>query len=344
MKKVIDIFLKAMVIKIVNKFLICLMIITSFSTFSQRFSIDLNSKMMYADSTRRAKPFSKNPYVIRFKNRYLMYSSVLPVIGSEAREIEITESYDLKHWRNVGFLNIQEPYERNGISAPCALVIKDKVHLFYQTYGNGKNDAICHAVSDDGITSFKRNPTNPIFKPDGSWNCGRAIDAEVFLYQGKYFMYYATRDPNFKIQFQGVATAPIHTNFNREDWTHVSKEEPILKPELDWEGDCIEAASIIQRNGMLYMFYAGAYDNYPQQIGVATSQDGISWKRLFQEPFLRNGKLGEWNQSESGHPDIFDDGDKTYLFYQGNKDQGNTWWISNVEVKWNKNGPFLPKN
>jgi hypothetical protein len=51
-------------------------------------------KMMYADSSRTGEPFSKNPYVIRFKGRYLMYSSVLPVKGSQSREIEITESFD----------------------------------------------------------------------------------------------------------------------------------------------------------------------------------------------------------------------------------------------------------
>ena len=318
-----------------------LLIIGLLTVFGQNKTQISKQKMMYADSTRRGKPFSKNPFVIHLGGRYLMYSSILPVKGSDAREIEITESKDLINWKNVGYLKIKEPYEKNGISAPCVLVIKGKVHIFYQTYGNGKNDAICHAVSDDGITNFKRNPTNPIFRPDGAWNCGRAIDAEVFHYKGKYFMYFATRDPQFKIQLQGVAVAPENTNFNREDWTHLSKDGPILKPELPWEGECIEAASIIERNNMLYMFYAGAYDNAPQQIGVATSKDGFKWERLYNEPFLRNGQPGEWNYSESGHPNIFDDGNKTYLFYQGNKDKGNTWWISNVEVFWNEKGPYL---
>jgi hypothetical protein len=298
-------------------------------------------KMMYADTTRRGKPWSKNPFVLRLGGRYLMYSSILPVPGSDAREIEITESHNLIHWKNVGYIRVQEPYEKNGISAPCALIKDGKVHLFYQTYGNGTNDAICHAVSDDGITGFKRNPSNPIFRPDGAWNCGRAIDAEVFLHEGKYLMYYATRDPGYKIQMQGVAATPANTSFNRDEWTHLSKDGPILKPELPWEGECIEAASIIRRNGMLYMFYAGSYDNTPQQIGAATSRDGVKWTRLFNEPFLRNGKPGEWNSSESGHPGIFDDGGRSFLFFQGNPDNGRTWFISNVEVFWNEKGPFL---
>lgn len=298
-------------------------------------------QMMYADSSRHGIPFSKNPHVIRFEGRYLMYSSVLPVKGSEAREIEITASKDLVHWKNVGFLRIQEEYEKNGISAPGVLVINGQVHIFYQTYGNGVNDAICHAVSDDGITNFRRNPTNPVFKPDGDWNCGRAIDAEVYFYKNRYFLYYATRDPKFRIQLQGVAAAPANTNFNRDQWTHISKDGPILKPELPWEGECIEAASIIERNGKLYMFYAGGYNNWPQQIGVAESKNGIQWARLSDKPFLANGRQGEWNSSESGHPHIFDDGKRTFLFYQGNNDNGKTWWISNIEVFWNSNGPWL---
>jgi hypothetical protein len=45
-----------------------------------------------------------------------MYSSVLPVLGSEAREIEIIVSLDLKHWKNVGLLRVREEYEKNDIS------------------------------------------------------------------------------------------------------------------------------------------------------------------------------------------------------------------------------------
>ena len=87
-------------------------------------------------------------------------------------------------------------------------MIDGKVHLFYQTYGNGKNDAICHAISSDGI-SFTRDATNPVFHPEGPWTCGRAIDAEVIKFKGKYYLYYATRDPGYKIQMQGVAMAPV---------------------------------------------------------------------------------------------------------------------------------------
>ena len=299
--------------------------------------------MHYGDTSRTGKPFGKDPHVVRFNGRYLMYFT-LPKGKTPPQNvlgIGIAESYDLVTWRKVGEITPEADYESKGIAAPGALVRDGKVHLFYQTYGNREKDAICHAVSEDGI-HFRRNPTNPIFSPTGEWNCGRAIDAEVAYYKGQYLLYFATRDKDYKVQMQGVATAPASTNFNREDWTQAC-DEPILKPELAWEKKCIEAASVIRRRGRLVMFYAGAYNNEPQQIGVAVSKDGLHWRRLSDKPFLTNGAPDEWNARESGHPHIFlDDDGRTYLFFQGNNKPGE-WFLSNVEVFWRGWKPYLKK-
>ena len=143
-------------------------------------------------------------------------------------------------------------YEAKGLCAPGALVRNDTIHLFYQTYGNDKKDAICHAWSVDGV-NFTRNATNPIFAPKaGDWNCGRASDAEVIFAKGKYFLYYATRTPDYVKQIVGVATAPAGTNFNRETWTEAC-DRAILVPEWPWEETCIEAPSVVEMNGTLYM-------------------------------------------------------------------------------------------
>lgn len=171
-----------------------------------------------------------------------MYHSIPPMKGEpdSGWNIGIAESKDLMNWTKVGEITPapEADYEKKGLCAPGALVKDGKVHLFYQTYGNGKKDAICHAISDDGI-HFRRNPTNPIFHPAGDWTCGRAIDAEVCEFKGRYFLYFATRDKNYDIQMQGVAVAPGNTNFNREDWVQVT-DSSILYPVYPWEGKCIE--------------------------------------------------------------------------------------------------------
>jgi hypothetical protein len=140
---------------------------------------------------------------------------------------------------------------------------------------------------------------------------------------------------------QGVASAPIDSDFGRNCWTQRC-DAPILEPELPWERECIEAASVCRHSGQLYMFYAGAYNNQPQQIGVAVSDDGIAWRRMSNQPLLPNGQPGEWNSSESGHPGVFvDDDGETYLFFQGNNDRGKSWFLSMMKVEWEEAGPYL---
>ena len=292
--------------------------------------------MMFADTTRVGVPFAKDPHVVDFGGRYLMYYSVPPRAGvaGDGWAIGIAESADLTDWKKIGEILPAAPYERNGLCAPCAIVRNDTVNLFYQTYGNGPKDAICHAFSTDGV-NFTRNASNPVFSPTGDWNSGRAIDAEVAMFNGEYYLYFATRTPDSVIQQLGVAKAPASTTFSRGEWQQACTRS-ILAPVLDWEGECIEAPSVIERGGRLYMFYAGAYNNWPQQIGVAVSDNGVDWHRVSDTPFLAVGAKGEWNSSESGHPHIFNDikNGRTYLFYQGNDTGGRTWLLSNREVLW----------
>lgn len=299
--------------------------------------------MRFADSSRNGRPFAKDPSVIRHGGRYLMYYSMAPSTDESLPKgwaASIAESRDLTSWTKVGELLPAEEYERNGLCAAGAVVLDGKVHLFYQTYGNGPRDAICHAVSEDGLR-FVRDPSNPVFRPTGEWTSGRAIDAEAFPFDGRLLLYFATRDKAMKRQMVGVAGADLRSGFGREAWTQLV-DGPVLAPELPWERDCIEAPSVCRRGDTLFLFYAGSYNNEPQQIGVATSTDGVRWTRLSQEPFLANGRPGEWNSSESGHPGVFVDEDgETHLFYQGNNDGGRTWFLSRARLAWRDGRPCL---
>lgn len=297
--------------------------------------------MMYGDTSRGGTPFAKDPAVVRHGDRYLLYYSVKPGRGVKGWRIGIAESGDLVTWRKVSELDVSAPCEANGFCAPGAAILNGRVHLFYQTYGNRRKDAICHTWSEDGIT-FTRNPANPVFSPTGDWHCGRAIDADVIAHEGCLLLYYATRDPDFRVQMQGVASAPLESDFGPQSWTQHDLDGPILKPELPWEKQCIEAAALCRHDDRLYMFYAGGYNNDPQQVGCAVSDDGIHWERLSDTPILPNGGPDDWNASESGHPFAFTDEDGTvHLFYQGNRDNGKSWYLSRVQIGWENGRPVV---
>lgn len=300
--------------------------------------------MLFTDKSGsgQGQGFAKDPAVIRFKGKYFLYYSlfVFDRDGREVLGIGIASSDDMENWDKVGEFPRTQACEKNGVGAPAAVVLDGKVHLFYQTYGNMEKDALCHAVSSDGV-SFNKDESNPVFSPSATWCCGRAIDADVCVFQDHLFLYFATRDHRMKIQKLGVACAPLRSDFSKNAWKECAAQS-VLSPEYKWEGECIEAPAAIEHGGKVWLFYGGNYNCMPQQIGLAVSDDGVFFRKLSQEPFLRNGSQGSWNASESGHPYVFrDDDGRVWLFYQGSPDGGKTWYISKAQLDFSGTQPKL---
>jgi hypothetical protein len=249
--------------------------------------------------------------------------------------IGVAESDDLNSWNFITELPQFGSADALGRAAPGVVVIDGAVHLFAQTYGNGAADALFHAVSHDGVDFLSAAGGNPVFSPAGRWSCGRAIDADVVVFRDRLILGYATRDTSMSTQMVGFASAPIGSDFSRDSWTDLSIDGPAIAPELEWEGQCIEAPALCVRDGRLVVFYAGGYNNDPQQIGVAASDDGVVWTRLSDQPLVRNGHAGSWNSSESGHPGLLKTPDgASHLFFQGNDDNGHTWRIAAAQLSW----------
>lgn len=282
--------------------------------------------------------FAKDPAVIRLGDTYFMYYTTYP----NARELEeganlmigMAKSTDMENWEIFGTMPLEQPCEKVGLAAPAAIVLDGVVHLFYQAHALSRNDAICHATSTDGM-NFVKDPSNPVFRPTDDWCCGRAIDADVCIFGDYLYMYFATRDHAFQIQKVGGARARLDSGFSRGDWEQLTNQV-ILHPEMDWEMCCIEAPATVVEDGKIYMFYAGAFNCSPQQIGCAVSEDGVLFRRVSNRPLLGPGPEGSWNHCESGHPYVFrDDDGRIHLFYQGSPDMGKNWYLSHglIEIE-----------
>ncbi len=257
--------------------------------------------MLYTDSS-RGRSFAKDPAVVWYAGRYLMYYSI-PAYGDgrpgDGLAIGIAESQDLEAWRRIGEIAPQADYEKNGLCAPGALVHDGRLHLFYQMYGNGPRDAICHAVSDDGL-HFVRNATNPIIRPSGAWNCGRAIDADVVVDGERLLLYWATRDPAMRVQMLGVSGAPLGSAFGRDDWVQLC-EGSILAPELAWEqGSALRRRPCAGTMAGSTCSTAERTTACRSRSGCAVSDDGVLWKRLSAEPFQPNGPAGSLERLRVG--------------------------------------------
>ena len=309
--------------------------------FNKR-NIEMEVKMLYTTITeqkRYRQSFAKDPAVVRLKDTYYLYYSIY-LEDEQKFSIGIAKSSDMETWEFIGDFPLTQECEKNGACAPGAYVENGIVHLFYQTYGNWQKDSICHATSKDGV-HFEKDESNPIFRPTNDWCVGRAIDADVVAFKDKLFLYFATRDYEMKIQQIGVATATLNGNYAKSQWTQAVNKS-IVYPEEAWEGECIEAPATIVHDNKVYLFYGGAYNCSPQQIGYAVSEDGIHFEKPEKVPFIPCGKKGEWNESESGHPYLFQDDDgKTYIFYQGSPDMGKSWYLSKYQTAFKEGKPYI---
>ena len=300
---------------------------------------------MLFTNTRGGFDYAKDPAVVAFGGRYYLYFTAAVTPEEKAAGLSITVgiavSDDMENWEFIGTLPITQECEKNGIGAPGCEVIGGRIHMFYQTYGNGRLDAICHAVSDDGV-GFVKDETNPVFRPTADWCCGRAIDADTAVLGDRLYLYFATRDHAFEVQKLGAAYAPVNSTFSANDFRQLTASS-VLFPELVWEKKCIEAPAAVVHDGKIYMFYGGAYNCEPQQIGCAVSSDGRTFEKLFTDrPFIPKGKEGDFNSSESGHPYAFADRDgRVWLFYQGSPDMGKTWYISRLEIGFRNGIPYV---
>ena len=81
--------------------------------------------MLYGDTSRVGVPYSKDPHVVNFQGRYLMYHSIPPMKGEpdSGWNIGIAESKDLMNWTKVGEITPapEADYEKKGLCAPGAL-------------------------------------------------------------------------------------------------------------------------------------------------------------------------------------------------------------------------------
>jgi predicted GH43/DUF377 family glycosyl hydrolase len=304
--------------------------------------------MRYGDTAQRdpSRPWAKDPTVIRHGGRYLMYYTVTYDPRRYPQKVPkgkprvwwgaIAESTDLVNWKRICDLDPVADVEFSQISiAPCVRKLDGKIHLFCQGKAKGghHNDALWPATSEDRIP-VKLTGREPIFRPKNKWALDRAIDAEVYRVGDRLMLMYATRDPQNRIQMLGMASAPYGCDYARDKWTDLTVERPFFKPDLPWEMSCIEAPTVIRRKGIWYMFYAGAYNHERQQIGVAWSTDGITFKRLQNTPVLKHGPAKSWNAWESGHPGVFEDDDgQVYLFYQGKASLRGDYQLSCLKVR-----------
>jgi len=116
-----------------------------------------------------------------------------------------------------------------------------------------------------------------------------------------------------------------------------------------WEGMVVSAPSIIQHDGLYYMFYTGFDDRVPgkQGVGLATSKDLFEWKRhpgnpVYQAPKWAERRPDGWIDCRDSH--VIRYGDEFLLFTMVTTKEGKgaiALASSKNLSEWNDLGPAV---
>ncbi|MGE5458342.1 MAG: hypothetical protein ACM3RX_08300, partial [Methanococcaceae archaeon] len=220
-------------------------------------------------------------------------------------EVQYAESIDGIHWHSVLNAPVLKPgpsgswdTDRFGMSS---LIKDDGVYkMYYSAFPNGINNSIGLAVSQDGITWEKQ--AQPVFTVSSSET---EICASGVVKKGSmYYLFYST-GPALNIHM-AQSQDGIH-------WERYSGN-PVLTPEKPWEMSGIVYPSVTYDGTKFVMIY----ENWNRNgFGMATSTDGINWKKDSKNPILELKNTNRQWAGQINYPFYFKNGEEQRIYYTG---------------------------
>jgi len=163
------------------------------------------------------------------------------------------------------------------------------------------------AVSADGITWRKEGT---LLSPDPqTWegnyiaaNGSAIADANEILYY-----YQAGQPPQI-----GLARSS-----NGHQWQKHGPPVLPLGPRGAFDERAVADPYVIRAGRRFYMFYLGQDRARRQRLGVARSDDGVTWYKLRSNPILELGAYGSFDESGLGEPAVWTSNGYYWMLYTG---------------------------
>ena len=196
------------------------------------------------------------------------------------------------------------------------------------------------AFNGKGYNSFVAESTNLVqwtnpklamgFGKESDFDFGGRVLGAYFYYSydikaprmlkkkdGKYWSLYGAypKQGGYELKpgYEGVACSEDGITWQR------AQDEPILsifqKDCAAWEKDCIYQPWLIEHEGRFYNLYNAK--GKVEQLGLAFSEDLLTWKRYEKNPVIPVGPKGSYNDRFSADGKIFRNGDHWTCFFFG---------------------------
>lgn len=208
------------------------------------------------------------------------------------------------------------------------------------------------AYSPDGIHFTKYNdPTNdgtwayafsdPVMKIAYTWGGDGWPDdfGYAFASVGEPSPYYDATEGLFKMWFIGLGCTEVgecldgdyrHRILYSESVNGINWSDPVLVLDIGEDGEfdsgLVYAPHVIKMGTEYWMLYGGndysdeGFSFFIQDIGLATSSDGISFTRHDENPVIQKGVDGTWNNLGVNYPACIHYQDSLRVYYSGMPD------------------------
>src|SRR5579859_1848345 len=195
---------------------------------------------------------------------------------------------------------------------------KDQFYMFYNGFNGWVAPVqIAYATSPDGL-KWTKHGTDPILTSSQVPYARIAALASSVLVEddGTWVLYFYTWESissslTSAVGRIGRATAPAPDG----PWT--VDPEAVLNPGApgQWDDLRVDAPSVIKTDTGYVMYYAGTQTNGLEQIGMAISADGITWKKS-DTPVFGPGAADTWDATRVHQPRVVKTDSQWVMLYR----------------------------
>jgi sucrose-6-phosphate hydrolase SacC (GH32 family) len=142
----------------------------------------------------------------------------------------------------------------------------------------------------------------------------------VIKHNGLYHMWYTGQyKPG---EASGKSWIFYATSRDGINWARVSNQ-PVLSAEEEWEKVAVMLPQVIweEKENKFKMWYAAGEQYEPNEVGYATSPDGIHWTKYAGNPIFRADPASRWEQHKTAVGQVFQKDGWYYMFYIGYRDE-----------------------
>lgn len=169
--------------------------------------------------------------------------------------------------------------------------------VYYNLY-SGFDGSTWHtglATSSDGLSWTRRGK---VLSPSpGAWD-GEYIAANgsALYHQGEFLYWY-----------QGGRLPSIGLARSKDALRWTKHPEPVLRPgpRGSWDERGVADPYVIRVGSAFYMYFLGQDRARRQRLGVARSEDGVTWCKHLSNPILELGEPGAFDENGLGEPAVW---------------------------------------